>query len=613
MRSVRPPFPRLVLAYRRLCAAPRAIVLTAAALSVGCLSNQPSVAVDPQDRRHGVIQRLERWITEERYQEVIQHIDYRRRQAELFLPEELDFIHAEAVSGIVADLRAAIAAEDYRIALIHYHSLMTLGEAGRVPEWSRERLQLEHAEQLLSRGNRVVALHIFLRIPHFDRVEEQVIRRYLDVAIEDGDRLVVQRIADLLQRRGLEDNARVEEILTQTVTPSAMLSGTATVWVDRGIKVERGIGSPDRVIGSSFFIDRRGYLITNYHVIASEVDPTYEGYSRLFIRISDDPTLRIPAQVVGYDRIFDVALLKVELEPEFVFAFNGARELPPGSPIFALGSPGGLANTMTSGIVSATNRRFFQLGAGLQIDVPVNPGNSGGPLIDGEGNLVAVVFAGIEQFEGVNFAIPSYWIHKFLPSLYERGEVIHPWIGIALHEDGANLQIQYVVPQSPAEQAGLMAGDVIRSIEGWTPTSILDAQDIILDLAPDSLVTLEWDRAGESLRGYIHLVKRPFSPLEDVVLADDYYDQLFVPLFGMEIDEIRRLPWQRDYVVTHIYQGSIADESGMSIQDPFSLFDWQVDLEQRAVFIRIAIRRRTVGFTETGLILASSLEPNNFL
>ena len=81
-----------------------------------------------------------------------------------------------------------------------------------------------------------------------------------------------------------------------------MISGTVTIWVDRGIRLERGIGYPDRVIGSGFYIDRRGYILTNYHVIYSEVDAEYEGFSRLYIKY-DKNEEKIPATVVGWDKL----------------------------------------------------------------------------------------------------------------------------------------------------------------------------------------------------------------------------------------------------------------------------------------------------------------------
>ena len=180
------------------------------------------------------------------------------------------------------------------------------------------------------------------------------------------------------------------------ISPSTMLKGTVSILVNKGIRIEKGVGYPDRDIGSGFFIDKRGYVLTNYHVVQSEVNPEYEGFSRLYIRLPESENERIPAQVVGWDSVLDLALLKTQVEPDYVFPILSKSYCQPGDRIFAIGSPGGLSSTVTSGIVSASGRRFLQIGSSLQVDVPINPGNSGGPLLNEDGSLIGVVFAGIE-------------------------------------------------------------------------------------------------------------------------------------------------------------------------------------------------------------------------
>ena len=175
------------------------------------------------------------------------------------------------------------------------------------------------------------------------------------------------------------------------------MQATVTIWVDRGIKVQAGAGYADIIIGSGFFIDERGYIVTNHHVIESMVDPKYEGYSRLYIKLLNDSVTKIPARVVGYDPVMDLALLKVEIVPDFVFNLGGSRDLETGDKISAIGTPIGLQGTLTSGIISSTDRKLMPLGSVFQIDAAVNSGNSGGPLIDSKLKVQAVVFAGMLQ------------------------------------------------------------------------------------------------------------------------------------------------------------------------------------------------------------------------
>lgn len=211
-------------------------------------------------------------------------------------------------------------------------------------------------------------------------------------------------------------------------TVRKMMKGVVTVWVDRGITIEKGLGRADRMIGSGFFIDKNGFLITNYHVIQSEVDPEYEGFSRVYVKPAGNTSVRIPAKVIGWDPIFDLALLKTEITPEVSFVLGSSEDLNLGSRIYAIGSPAGLEQTLTSGIVSAKDRRFLSLGSVLQIDAPVNHGSSGGPIIDEAGRVQAIVFAGLERQEGLNFAIPVELLKLILPQLYGGGAAVHAWM-----------------------------------------------------------------------------------------------------------------------------------------------------------------------------------------
>ena len=290
-------------------------------------------------------------------------------------------------------------------------------------------------------------------------------------------------------------------------TVRKMMKGVVTVWVDRGITIEKGLGRADRMIGSGFFIDKNGFLITNYHVIQSEVDPEYEGFSRVYVKPAGNTSVRIPAKVIGWDPIFDLALLKTEITPEVSFVLGSSEDLNLGSRIYAIGSPAGLEQTLTSGIVSAKDRRFLSLGSVLQIDAPVNHGSSGGPIIDEAGRVQAIVFAGLERQEGLNFAIPVELLKLILSQLYGGGAAVHAWMasyGLSVPEaigQRGGAKLVYTLPGAsasciPAEtlitrindrpvadlealQAELMrfsAGTIVK-ISGYAPPQT-DAPDI---------------------------------------------------------------------------------------------------------------------------------------
>ncbi|MGI5090116.1 serine protease [Treponema vincentii] len=277
-------------------------------------------------------------------------------------------------------------------------------------------------------------------------------------------------------------------------TVRKMMKGTVTVWVDRGMTIKKGLGMADRMIGSGFFIDANGYLITNYHVIQSEVDPEYEGFSRVYIKRAENPTVRIPAKVVGWDTIFDLALLKTEINPEVYFQLGSSEDLNIGSRIYAIGSPAGLEQTLTSGIVSAQNRRLLSLGSVLQIDAPVNHGSSGGPIIDEAGRVQAIVFAGLERNEGLNFAIPVELLRLILPQLYAGGETVHAWMscyGVSVKESPqqeAGTELVYAVPGSSASV--IPAGAVITHLNGRAVPSLEALQTELMRLATGTIVKI---------------------------------------------------------------------------------------------------------------------------
>jgi S1-C subfamily serine protease len=564
------------------------------------------------ERRAFVREQLEELLAEGRPHIVLQRLERMRRNDGPLEGPEIAEISDEAQSLLADQFGEAISEQNYRRAITLYYSLIAENMTDRAGDWSLSRLYAAQASAYLTEGNDVLALHTVLRAPDPASLPAEEIRSWVEVAVGLRNRYALGVFAGALEGREEELPEEAQTVLAQPPEPGEMLQGTVTVWVNRGIRLEGGMGVPDRVVGSGFFIDERGYLLTNYHVIESEVDPEYEGYSRLFIRLPGQPDSRIPAQVVGYDRIFDIALLKAEVEPSYVFPVTSIRDVRPGARIYAMGSPGGLENSISSGIISATERRFLQLGDAIQVDVPINPGNSGGPLVNTDGELIGVVFAGIEQFEGVNFAIPSAWLQLFLPQLYQDGEVTHPWVGAAVREATNGLEIMYVAPQSPAEDAGLRAGDLLTAIDGWEPRRIGDAQRLILARNPESMMRLSVQRDGERFESLVALQERPYSPIEEILNLERPED-LFPPLFGMRVQDISSMPWQRNFVITEVYPGTIADETGLSEQDPFSVQNWRVDLERDIALLQIIIRKRKAGFLESGIQLASFLEIDNFL
>lgn len=388
------------------------------------------------------------------------------------------------------------------------------------------------------------------------------------------------------------------------------VSGVVTVYVDKGLKIENGVGYPERILGTAFQVDAQGYYLTNYHVVASEVDPKYNGYSKLSIRPSGNPDARIPAKVIGWDEDLDIALLKsAEISPH-TFYFSQSSQVDKGQRVYAIGSPVGLENSITAGIVSATGRRFLPRGEAIQIDAPVNPGNSGGPLLDADGNLIGVVFAGLSGFQGLNFALPLPWISTIFASLFDGGKIEKPWIGVAAAKNlDSSLDVAYVYPGN----GGLSSGDTVLSIDNQTPSDIQSAQ-MIVSLKPlNSLCAMRIRRKGAEIVVLRKLLPVPSMPFKNA-LQRDSTEKLLEGSTGMILDHISGPRGTGGlYKVAKTWPGMAADESGISEGDIIKFLRYSVDARANAVFFDVSVKSTTTGYLERTLRMSLSLEMANFL
>jgi S1-C subfamily serine protease len=389
------------------------------------------------------------------------------------------------------------------------------------------------------------------------------------------------------------------------------IEGTVTVWVDQGVKVENGVGRADRVIGSGFFIDKNGYVVTNYHVISNCVDPKYEGYARLYVKLADDPDTRIPAKVTGWDSVLDLALLKVEVDAPYVFELGSSTDLSVGDKIYAIGSPVGLEKTLTSGIVSATNRKLFTTGGVFQIDAAVNSGNSGGPCIDVNGKVQAIVFAGMPQYQGLNFAIPVEYLETDLPMLYHGGKREHSWVGAYGHTgkegtDETGLEVQYVMPSGSAGRSNIQAGDIITGVNGKMVRNLEDLQAEIRRYIPETLVRFTCTSGDKRKDCLVYLDRRPEYPGYEIYQHDALKDA-FVPIFGMKMEAVSTVN-SRKYSIIDILKGSIADESGFSVNDPVEVNRIRFSDDKSVMYTEIYAKNRKKGYLDISMALTAPLD-----
>ena len=395
---------------------------------------------------------------------------------------------------------------------------------------------------------------------------------------------------------------------------SDYIQGTVTVWVDLGIKVQNGMGYAARVIGSGFFIDPRGYIVTNHHVIEELVSPKSSGYGKVFIKMAENSEQRIPAKVVGYDSVHDLALLKTEVKVPYVFNLGSQSQLNVGSVIYAIGSPLGLERTLTSGVVSSADRKLFSTGSVVQIDAAVNSGNSGGPCIDKNGIVQGVVFAGIASYQGLNFAIPIEYLKQDLPILYRGGERKFPWIGAYGHTAKAGrvnygLEVQYIKPGSAMARAGMKVGDVVVSLDGRKVLSLENAQDILRDHVPGSIISCEYLDGGsyEAKKNcLLYLSERPKYPGYSVYQGDTVQHS-FVAIFGMELTP-SSTDSSKTYMIKRVIPGSAADENGFSENDPLTIGRIQFNDEKSAIMAAFSTKNRRNGYLDINVALQALLD-----
>ena len=270
---------------------------------------------------------------------------------------------------------------------------------------------------------------------------------------------------------------------------------------------------------------------------------------------------------------------------------------------------------MTSGIVSAVGRKLLQTGDTMQVDAALNPGNSGGPLLDETGGAVGVVFAGMPQFQSLNFAISSVWIIKVLPDLFRGGELRRAWLGLSLakKESGPSIEGIEVTYRHPAMAAGVEQGDRLLDIGGRKTKDIGAAQALLLQRKPGSLVRIRVATGGDERLELRYLDERPFLPLDSAVRLDRK-DRLFPALYGMSLTPLPGGMFESsNFTVAKVWPGSIADEAGLSENDPISLKRFYVDNEQRAAFIQIYVKKRKAGFLESIIQIPARLEISDFI
>jgi len=261
---------------------------------------------------------------------------------------------------------------------------------------------------------------------------------------------------------------------------------------------------PVRAQGSGFIVDPSGIIITNAHVVKDAKEVT--------VKLTDRREFR--AKVLGADAKTDIAVLKIDAKSLPVLALGNTKDLKVGEWVLAIGSPFGFENTVTAGVVSAKGRSLpdDSYVPFIQTDVAVNPGNSGGPLINTRGEVVGInsqIYSRSGGYQGVSFAIPIDVAVQVKDQIVATGKVSHARLGVAVQEvnqafaDSFKLDkpegalVSNVEKGGPADEAGLRSGDVIRKVDGEPIVASGDLPALIGQKKPGTRITLDVWRQGE--------------------------------------------------------------------------------------------------------------------
>jgi len=272
----------------------------------------------------------------------------------------------------------------------------------------------------------------------------------------------------------------------------------------------------ERSLGSGFFIDQEGHIVTNNHVV--------EDADKIKVKLKNGK--EYDAEIVGRDPKTDIALVKVEgLRDIHAIELGDSDALKIGEWVVAIGSPFGLEHTVTAGIVSAKGR---VIGSGpyddfIQTDASINPGNSGGPLVNLKGRVVGIntaIFSRTGGNVGIGFAIPASLAQDIIGQLMESGSVTRGWLGVSIQDlspeladyygvkDGKGALVGEVFEGDPADKAGIQAKDVIIEVDGEDIENSRDLSRTIAQVPVGKKVDIKVFRGGKEQTFTVHIVKR---------------------------------------------------------------------------------------------------------
>ncbi len=374
-----------------------------------------------------------------------------------------------------------------------------------------------------------------------------------------------------------------------------------------------------RGLGTGIVVREDGYILTNYHVI--------RGADEIQVTLSDDRSF--DATVIGSDQETDLAVLRIEASQLQPIRWGNSESSEVGEWVVAIGSPFGLDQTVTAGIISATGRDNVGIASYedfIQTDAAINPGNSGGPLVNLRGDLIGINTAIASRngvYNGIGFAIPSSMARRVVDSIINDGKVARGYLGVGIQDldndlaasfqfDGTDgVLIGDVVAGGPADQAGIQTGDIVTHLDDMAVTSAKQLRNKVAEIKPETQVNVTIVRKGQPQTKRVEIGLRDIEQMVATRSGNGSYSNGTTDSLGLTVQPLSRdlaesmnLEMQSGVVITQVKPSSLAAQVGLrpgdvirsvNDRDIESLGDYHAAIEKADVSQGIRIHVHSQG------------------